>query len=222
MASADPAVTASPSSHVGIASVRRDATRRTDTRSPRSSEDSYAAMPIHLEVNLSHLEDVDGEAFQVCLSVSSSEPPTHLLLRSKSLISRRSDDQRRKHPLCLRWTSNCYGTTKNSRSRPRVSLLISRCRVHVNTHTLHAATRSRHDFLSVALPLLLRSPARRNERERSAFLSPEVEGIPREAAIPKSVRTTTGAGWRCARARRSFLRENAVKRAGNCVSDAAR
>ncbi|KYQ57469.1 hypothetical protein ALC60_03430 [Trachymyrmex zeteki] len=45
--------------------------------------------------------DVDGEAFQVSLSVSSSKPPTHLFLRSKSLIGRRSSDQRRKHPLYL-------------------------------------------------------------------------------------------------------------------------
>lgn len=52
--------------------------------------------------NLSHLEDVDGEVFQVSLSESPSKPPTHRLLRSKSLIGRRSDDQRRKHPLDLR------------------------------------------------------------------------------------------------------------------------
>lgn len=40
MASADPAVTASPSSHVGIANVRRDATRRTRDFPANSSGDS--------------------------------------------------------------------------------------------------------------------------------------------------------------------------------------
>lgn len=112
--------------------------------------------------NLSHLEDVDGEAFQVSLSVSSSEPPTHLLLRSKSLISRRSSDRRRKHPLHLHWTSTTSTTRTFRGLRAYHSLSFSR--VHVNTHTLHAVG-SAAGFLSVALPILLRS--RPVSRERS-------------------------------------------------------
>jgi len=99
MASADPAVTASPSSHVGIANVRRDATRQTRD-CPKSSFKDFSGY-IPLGKTLSHLEDVDGEAFQVSLSVSSSKPPTHLFFCLKSLIGRRFSDQRRKHPLYL-------------------------------------------------------------------------------------------------------------------------
>jgi len=119
MASADPTVTASPSSHVGIANVRNgDATRRwTRGRAPAT----FSFLSFFLLLFLSRLFFLEQAAAsirrsrshgcpltwgrstsrssKVSVSISLSEPPMHLF-RPESLIDRRSSwpDQ---HRSCL-------------------------------------------------------------------------------------------------------------------------
>lgn len=72
----------------------------------------------------------------------------------------------------------------------------------------------------VALPILLRSRLVNRERNKArgdALFSPKVGTL---EATP--LREDDNWSGMSIRARRSFLRENAKKRASNCVSDAAR
>lgn len=100
---------------------------------------------------------------------------------------------------------------------------LSRSRVHVNTQTLHAAitgrSKQRRAIPLVALPILLRSRPVDRERSRArgdALHSPKVGTLEAAPATP-----TREDDNRSGMAGRSFLREKAKKRAGNCVSDAA-
>lgn len=81
MASADPAVTASPNGHVGIANVRRDATK-VDARFSIFTQlvsSPKIQIPDHAHTWMfSHLEKVDGEILQVSVIVSFDESPMHL------------------------------------------------------------------------------------------------------------------------------------------------
>lgn len=172
--------------------------------------------------DLSHLEDVDGEAFQVSLSVSSSEPPTHFFLHSKSLIGGPVISAR--NIRCIS-TDTHYSTTRLLRGvGPYHSL--SFFREHVNTHTLHATAgrnrRKQRDSFRRTSDRAPISPGEPRKEQRARRRAPLFQGrYPRSSsAIPN--REDDNRSKMTLRARRSFLRENAKKRAGNCVSDAAR
>ncbi|XP_014469100.1 PREDICTED: uncharacterized protein LOC106741505 [Dinoponera quadriceps] len=236
MASADPAVTASPSSHVGITNIHRDATRRTHDRSatssrglPRKSLPEYA-----LILSLSRvLTWLSRERRSLPRRSSFQFPRTsHRRISFGRKITRRPTIRGSTAASAVSPSHTHYDDEDPERSpRATSSSPFSCAGKHTFTRTQqqHAANEGiprsfTHFRTRASLSLSLFQPVNRERSvdARTTTRSDQPRSVPQKSIqLPNSSRHRRNRSIRNISRDTLFPREGTKRRAGYCVSDAS-